>query len=118
MQAGDATAWVEAYIRAWTTNDPADISGLFAEDALYYTAPFRDPWRGRDEIIEGWLDRLDQPGTWDFKYEVLAVAGEVAFVRGWTKYVEPPKEYSNLWVIRLDGDARCSEFTEWWMEHR
>ena len=33
-------------------------------------------------------------------------------------YLQPPIEYSNLWVIRLDGDGRCSEFTEWWMQHK
>jgi hypothetical protein len=29
----------------------------------------------------------------------------------------PPHTYSNLWVIRLDADGRCAEFTEWWMQH-
>ena len=29
----------------------------------------------------------------------------------------PPSTYSNLWVIRLDAEGRCTEFTEWWMQH-
>jgi hypothetical protein len=41
----------------------------------------------------------------------------VAVVQGETAYHdEPPRTYSNLWVIRLAGDGRCSQFTEWWME--
>ena len=117
MEAKDVAAWVDGYVRAWETNDPADIGRLFVDDAAYYTAPFREPWRGREAIVAGWLDRKDEPGTWTFRYEVLAIAGDLGFVRGWTRYTDPPAEYSNLWVIQLTSDGRCSEFTEWWMEH-
>lgn len=112
---GDVERWVERYIRAWTSNDPAEIADLFTEDARYYTAPHREPWRGRDGIVAGWLDRKDEPGTWSFRYEVLAVAGDLGFVRGWTESTEEP-DCSNLWVITLDDQGRCSEFVEWWME--
>jgi ketosteroid isomerase-like protein len=101
-------------VRAWTTNDPADIAGLFTEDAEYYTAPYRQPWRGRDAIVAGWLQKKDEEGEWKFRSEVLAIADDLGFVRGWTDYVD--ESYSNLWVIRL-RDGRCSEFTEWWMKH-
>jgi uncharacterized protein (TIGR02246 family) len=114
-------SWVDGYVRAWGTNDPQDIGRLFTEDAVYYTAPYREPWTGRDAIVAAWIDRKDQPGGWEFRYEVLGVDGQVGFVRGWTHYAATPDEgdtgYSNLWVIRLDPDGRCSEFTEWWMEH-
>jgi hypothetical protein len=39
-------------------------------------------------------------------------------VRGWTKYFEPEREYSNIWVIRFDDEGRCTEFTEWWMRRK
>jgi hypothetical protein len=38
-------------------------------------------------------------------------------VQGETIYRQPPQTYSNMWVIRLDDSGRCSEFTEWWMDH-
>jgi uncharacterized protein (TIGR02246 family) len=117
MTATDLTTWVDGYLQAWASNDPDDIGRLFTDDALYYTAPFREPWRGRDAIVSGWLDRKDEPGDYAFRYEVLAVAGDLGFVRGWTTYTNPPTGYSNLWVIRLAADGRCVEFTEWWMEH-
>lgn len=107
---------MEGYLRAWSSNDPGDIAALFTEDAVYYTAPDREPWRGRDGIVEGWIDRKDAPGKWRFRHEILALSGDLAFVRGWTDYLEPPTKYSNLWVIRLGDDGRCSEYTEWWME--
>lgn len=117
MNANDLTAWVDGYVRAWASNDPDDIGRLFTDDALYSTAPFREPWRGRAAIVAGWLDRKDDPGDYAFRYEVLAIAGNLGFVRGWASYTNPPTEYSNLWVVRLAADGRCTEFTEWWMVH-
>jgi hypothetical protein len=107
--------WVEGYLAAWSSNDPQDIGRLFTDDARYYTAPHREPWKGRLGIVEGWIDRKDEPGEWDFRYEVLAIADGIGFVRGWTTYHTDEDDYSNLWVIRLDDAGRCSEFTEWWM---
>ena len=119
MHATTLQTWVEGYIQAWHTNDPDDIGRLFAEDAAYFTTPFAEPWRGRAAIVAGWLDRKDQSGTWTFRHQILAVAGDLGFVRGWTTYTtaDPPTTYSNLWVVRLDSTGCCVEFTEWWMEH-
>lgn len=120
MDRGDVERWVEGYVHAWTTNDPDGIGRLFADDARYFTAPYREPWVGREAIVSEWIDRKDEPGAWEFRYEVLGVDDEVSFVRGWTHYAatadEGETDYSNLWVIRLDPDGRCTEFTEWWME--
>jgi ketosteroid isomerase-like protein len=111
----DAEAWVDRYVAAWRSNEPDDIRSLFSDDARYFTAPHREPWTGVDAIVEGWLDRKDEPGTWDFRSDVIGTDGSVAFVRGWTtSRVEP--DCSNLWVITLGPDGRASEFVEWWME--
>jgi uncharacterized protein (TIGR02246 family) len=115
VERADVEAWVERYVRAWSTNDPGEIGALFTDDAVYYTAPHREPWRGRDGIVAGWLDRKDEPGTWDFRWEVQDVAADRAYVRGWTTYHTEEADGPNLWVIRLDAEGRCSEFTEWWM---
>jgi hypothetical protein len=109
------TGWVEGYVRAWNTNDPADIGALFAADAAYYTAPFREPWRGRDTIVAEWLARKDEPGETTFTWFAVTVSPELSIVQGTTVY--PSVVYSNLWLIRLDGVGQCREFTEWWMEH-
>ena len=44
-------AWIDSYIQAWNSNDPADIRALFSQDAAYHTEPYSPPWRGRDEIV-------------------------------------------------------------------
>jgi len=110
--------WMQAYIRAWNSNEPGDIGSLFTGDALYHTGPFDEPWRGREAIVAGWLDRKDTPGSFNFRYQLLAAEDSLAVVRGWTRYLEPPREYSNIWLIRFDDQGFCSEFTEWWVKRK
>lgn len=110
-------AWIDSYLQAWNSNDPADIRALFTQDAAYHTEPYSPPWRGRDEIVRQWLDRKDEPGQAEFRWHLLAVTPEIAVVQGETSYPTERHTYSNLWVIRLDAEGRCAEFTEWWMRH-
>jgi hypothetical protein len=116
MDASVVAAWVDAYVRAWNSNDPADIGRLFTDDAVYYTGPFDAPWEGRGAIIQKWLRRQDAPGTTSFRYEVLASTSDRGVVRGWTLYHDPEREYSNIWLLRFGPDGRCREFTEWWIK--
>ena len=112
--------WMKGYIKAWNSNDPEDIGRLFSRDGRYFDGPFREPWRGRDQIISSWLEQKDEPGDFDVRYEVLGISENKGFVRGWTNYHNPnhPEwgSYSNLWVIQLNGSGECEEFIEWWME--
>lgn len=111
------TDWLERYVQAWNTNDPAQIGALWSADAVYRTSPFADEWRGRDQIIERWLERQDEPNSTSFRYAMIGFNAGGAVVRGWTTYhTNPPREYSNIWLIQLDDSGRCSEFTEWWMQ--
>jgi hypothetical protein len=36
-------AWIDSYIQAWNSNDPADIRALFTQDAAYHTEPYGPP---------------------------------------------------------------------------
>lgn len=118
MDKMDIHNWMEGYIKAWNSNDPQDIGRLFTPDGRYYTAPYREPWKGREGIISGWLERRDEPGEFEFRYQVQTISENTAYVRGWTKYYQPPREYSNLWVITLNERGECEQFTEWWMENK
>jgi nuclear transport factor 2 (NTF2) superfamily protein len=107
-------------VKAWDSNDPDDIRALFTEDASYFTEPHAQPWTGHRQIVREWLDRKDEPQEYTFRWEVLAMDGNLGFVRGWTEYVryDPPRQYGNLWVIRLAEDGRASEYTEWYVRVR
>jgi len=111
--------WMESYIAAWRSDDPAAVAALFSQDAHYYTTPYRPPKTGRDEIARWWVGQQDSKIDWTFEYTVL-VDGDVSVVRGITFYpatAEDPKArtYHNLWTIRMQPDGRASEFVEFWM---
>jgi hypothetical protein len=111
--------WVDAYRKAWESNEPADIEALFTDDARYYTEPYAAPIEGRDAIVRDWIERKDEVGdtTWD--YDVLAIDGNLAIVRGLAHYkTEPPRTYSNLWEVHLTDEGLCHQFVEWYMKHR
>jgi hypothetical protein len=109
--------WIAGYVRAWNSNEPDDIGALFTDDAEYRTRPYLDPWRGRLEIVDRWLEIKDEPGVADFTWDTVVDTPEVSVIEGTTVYRDPPETYSNLWVIRLESDGRCRSFTEWWMKH-
>src|SRR4051794_8233608 len=102
MDAAQLSTWMEGYVRAWNSNDPADIRALFSDDAEYLTEPYATPWRGREAILQGWLADRDEPGQAEFRWSPLVVTDDLAVIQGATEYrTEPPRTYSNLWVVRL-----------------
>jgi hypothetical protein len=106
--------WVAGYVAAWESNDPEQIGALFSDDAVYLTSPDSEPRRGREEIVAGWLEDLDEPGSWSFDWRILHEDDGFVVVQGKTFY-PAEKDYLNLWIIRLDGDGRATEYTEWYM---
>jgi hypothetical protein len=116
--AAAAERWITGYVHAWGTNEPDDIRTLFTDDAEYRDGPAGDVWTGPDEIVAGWLGQRDEPGTWGFVHELVAVDGDVAVIRGRTSYPGSTTKstvYDNLIVLRLTGDGRASSFTDWWV---
>jgi ketosteroid isomerase-like protein len=117
--------WPDRYERAWRSNDPADIADLFTEDAVYRWRPWDTPADGaasRAEIVEAWLREPDEPGTWTLECEPLAVNGSLGIARCITRYAVTDLRpdgptYHNLWLVELDDDGRCRDFTEYFMEN-
>ena len=114
-EAGRYERWVARYVEAWNSNDAGEIGALFTPGARYFTAPYRDPWEGHDEIVTKWIEAGDRPGDTDFRYDILIAGPELGIVKGVTHYKSAGVTYHNLWEIRLEGDL-CREFVEWWME--
>jgi ketosteroid isomerase-like protein len=109
-------SWLDAYVEAWRTYDRDAIGSLFAADASYAYHPYdAEPLRGREAIASNWLEDQDEPGSWEAAYRTLLVDGDRAVATGETRYADG-RTFSNLFVMRFDGDGRCSEFVEWYME--
>ena len=120
MDRSTVQAWLDRYVRAWERNDAAEIAELFADKAVYSFGPFAEDLVGREEIVGWWLEDPDEPGSWAAEYRPILVEGDTAIANGRSRYGNPDgslrDEYDNIFLIRLDGDGRCSEFREWFMQ--
>lgn len=113
--------WLDAYVAAWRSNDADEISGLFAEDAVYSYRPWESEEatvRGRDAIVASWMESPDDPGTWDAEYRPYVVEGNRAVAVGWSRYQatddKPERLFHNAYLLEFDEEGRCSSFHEFY----
>lgn len=122
MNRSDVQAWLDRYVDAWRSNDRGAIEALFSDDAVYSYRPWESDdqtVRGRDAVVESWLEDKDDPAAWDARYEPFAVDGYRAVAVGWSRYAatgdEPQKTYHNAYLLEFDDAGRCSSFREFYM---
>jgi ketosteroid isomerase-like protein len=112
--------WLDAYVDAWRTYDPAAIGDLFSDDVEYRYHPWDEPVRGRAALVENWLSDRDEPDSWSAEYRPWLVAGDDAVAVGVSRYFRADggvdREYHNVFLCRFDGEGRCREFTELFLE--
>jgi ketosteroid isomerase-like protein len=107
--------WLDRYLAAWRSGAGADVGALFSPDARDFYGPYREPVAGRDAIVADWTSSPDAPGSWEAEYRPLAIDGDVAVAIGESRYTDG-RTFSNIFVCRFDGEGRCTEFREWFME--
>jgi ketosteroid isomerase-like protein len=117
------TKWLQDYVAAWKSYDPAAIGALFSEDARYRYNPYDEPLRGREAIVASWLEGRDTPNTYDAEYKPIAINGNTAVTQGRTLYYKPDgktldRQFDNIFVLEFDDAGRCTDFCEWYMEPR
>jgi hypothetical protein len=115
--------WLERYEAAWRSNDPGEIGGLFAAEAVYRWHPWdkdADAAIGRQSIVEAWLDKQDPPDGWQIRAEAVATHDDLGVARCITTYLRedrwPRAVYHNVFFVRLNDDGRCYDFVEYYME--
>ena len=120
MTRDDVQRWLDAYVEAWRTYDPAAIGDLFSADVRYRYQPYREPVVGRDALVADWLEDRDEAGSWEAHYETYAVDGDRAVAVGESRYLEADGSlqtlFYNCWLLRFDADGRCADFVEYWRE--
>ena len=130
MTRDEVQAWLDRYVAAWETYNPATIGDLFSEDAAYRYHPADDPIVGRDAIVRSWVDpepggaasARDEPGTYGAHYEPYAVDGDRAVAVGWSRYwTDATRDivastFDNCFLLAFDGEGRCRAFTEFYRE--
>lgn len=124
MTRADVQAWLDRYVAAWRSYDPAAIGDLFAPDATYRYHPWDEPVQGREAIVRSWADpdgdasTRDAPGTYDAAYTPWLVAGSRAVAVGTSTYWRDAgrgpvdRVYHNVFLLDFDADGRCTAFTE------
>ena len=120
MTHDDVQGWLDRYIAAWQSYDPAAIADLFGPDATYRYHPWDgEPVIGRDAIVADWLEKPDEARTWEASYRPYAVDGNLATAVGESRYTNPDGSlrdlYYNHWTLRFDDDGRCVDFVEYYM---
>jgi ketosteroid isomerase-like protein len=123
MEHADVQRWLDAYVDAWRSYNASAVGDLFAEDATYRWHPWddesSDTVHGRDAIVAAWLGDRDEPGSWTAEYRPWAIEGDRAVAIGVSRYLRPDgsldREYHNVFLCRFEDDARCVEFTEYFM---
>jgi hypothetical protein len=114
--------WLDRYVEAWKSYDEAEIGDLFGEDVVYKYHPQDPGLHGRAEVVKSWTENKDDPGTYDAHYDATAIDGEVHVATGWSRYFDSAgklrDEYLNVYLCKFDGDGRCTEFTEYWIQNR
>jgi hypothetical protein len=129
MDHAAAQDWLDRYVEAWLTYDPALIGALFSEDVAYRYHPYDDPIVGRDAVVASWLGETaepgastrDQPGTYEAAYAPVAVDGDAVVATGTSSYREEPggpvvRVFHNCFLMQFDSHGRCREFTEFYVQ--
>jgi len=124
-----AQQWLDRYIQAWLSYDPADIVALFSEGVSYRYHAYDEPVVGRDAVLASWLGEdtsgdastRDEPGTYEAEYAPVAVDGDTVVATGTSRYRDKPdgpvvRTYDNCFIMRFDADGRCREFTEYYLK--
>ena len=120
--------WLDRYVEAWLTYEPALIADLFSTDAEYRYHPYDEPIVGREAVVASWLGETsepgassrDAPGTYEAAYAPVAVEGGVAVATGTSSYRMEPggpvvRVFHNCFLMRFDAEGRCREFTEFYV---
>jgi ketosteroid isomerase-like protein len=108
--------WLAGYEAAWRAAGTGSLAELFTGDATYLMSPYDPPVTGLAAIGRLWERERDGPDeVFTLATDILAVDGPVAVVRAEVHYGDPvQREFRDLWIIRLDGEGRCTWFEEWY----
>jgi ketosteroid isomerase-like protein len=104
--AAAAARWADTWKRAWEALDPDAIVALYAEDTVVSTEPFREPARGRDAGVRGYVSRVfgeeRDPRVW---IGTPIVDGDRAAISWWASLIEDGADatLAGTSVLRFDG---------------
>jgi hypothetical protein len=108
--------WIDAYGRAWREQDADAVVGLFTEDALYRSSPFRAPGVGSEGIRDYWTRATSTQEGLDIRFGTPVVQGNKVCVEWWAVMRDEGEEITlpGCLLLRFAADGRCEELREYW----
>ena len=108
-----ARAWVDAWERAWPVGDIEALEPVYADDAVFYSAPFRDRERPRDYVLWAFAEQ----DSAECRFGEPVVDGDRAAVDWWAVMIAPDAEEATIAgtsLLRFDADGRVVEQRDVW----
>lgn len=109
-------SWIEAYGRAWEDRDDHAVGELFAPSAIYWSHPFREPFRGRGAIRAYWRQATGSLTGITVKFGLPIANGSRAAVEWWAILGgdQGTATLPGALILRFDRDGYCEELREYW----
>jgi SnoaL-like domain len=116
--AGHGRRWAEGYERAWRAGEPEAAAALYAPDAHYRSAPFRDPHLGRDGVLAYTRGAYATEAAQDPRFGTPFVSGSgaAAAVEWWTTMLEEdrPATLMGCSVLTFTPDGLVATGRDYW----
>jgi hypothetical protein len=110
--------WAEGYERAWRAGEPEAAAALYAPDAHYRSAPFRDPPLGRDGVLAYTRGAYATETAQDprFGTPFVSASGAAAAVEWWTTMLEEdrPATLMGCSVLTFTPDGLVATGRDYW----
>ena len=109
-----ARAFVDGWSRAWPAADPDALTALYADDALFRSAPFRDPQAPRE--YAAWAFESQEAA--ECRFGTPFVVGDRALVEYWAHVTVRGETttIAGISVLRFAADGRVREQRDYWHE--
>jgi nuclear transport factor 2 (NTF2) superfamily protein len=118
MNDQELRAWLDAYGKAWESNDPDAAMQLFTEDARYYETPFDEPSHGREGVRSYWAGATGSQSDISFTYEIIATLPHRGIARWSAEFTRVTSgkrvKLDGVFVLDFDSDGLCRVLREWW----
>jgi ketosteroid isomerase-like protein len=116
MHEAELRSWLQAYGRAWETQDGDGFVALFSDDAIYSENPFDEPLVGVAAIRA--YARLMERHQRDvsFGFEVVSVTPVVVSWQATYRNVASDERtrLDGVFLLAFNDEGRCTSLREWW----
>lgn len=112
------SAWIDGWARGWRDHDTEPIIALYADDAVFVSAPFREPLRGGAGAAEYAAWAFADEAAVELWFAEPVVGEDRAAVPYWAiirGHDGRDSTLAGVSAIRFGPDGRVAEQRDYWM---